>query len=314
MPDLLQEALNLYEQGDKNKAAQLLMEFLQTNPENASAWYGLALCVADVDLKIEYLQRVLQIDPQHSQASQLLAQTQQQKQALLAEKSRNQASEFFNQNTVTEEQLPPQNEEQDSFSPPKMSQKKIIFAVLSGLLAVCLICGLISMLFPKAGNSLSPTEAAAPIVATQSPDNPPPDTTQNSLAEIGIVGERMEQSGMALTVLSAERITATDDSSVKEGDKFLVLEVLIENTGRDEKMTYSPLYFSVKASNGDEYHVDPFTQGTSLQAGSLSKGDQARGFIVFEIPPTANDFLLAYNPMFGLGGEKEIKINLGVID
>jgi hypothetical protein len=74
MNEKLQEAVALYKKGDKTQASRLLAEIVRQEPNNSVAWYGLSLCLADPDKKIYCLKRVVNLDPTHKKAQQLLEQ------------------------------------------------------------------------------------------------------------------------------------------------------------------------------------------------------------------------------------------------
>lgn len=76
MNEKLQEAADLYKKGNKSQALKLLTEIVQQEPNNSSAWYGMALCLDDLDKKIYCLERVLGIDPTHKRAKQILEKLQ----------------------------------------------------------------------------------------------------------------------------------------------------------------------------------------------------------------------------------------------
>lgn len=69
---LMQQALNCYKSGDKQKAADLLKELVSQEPNNADAWYGLALCADTSSSKIDFFRKVLVINPNHEKAKQAL--------------------------------------------------------------------------------------------------------------------------------------------------------------------------------------------------------------------------------------------------
>jgi hypothetical protein len=72
MNGTLSEAFDLFNRGEKQQAAKLLAALVIQEPNNASAWYGLALCLDDPD-KVKYcLQKVLGINPNHSKARQMI--------------------------------------------------------------------------------------------------------------------------------------------------------------------------------------------------------------------------------------------------
>lgn len=133
--------------------------------------------------------------------------------------------------------------------------------------------------------------------------------TAVAAAAPGKIGDRIEQDGTALTVVKTEQKTELDQfQKAKEGNVYLLAEVLIENTGQD-KAPYNPLYFKVKDSEGFEYPAALVVGGQTLQSGELSKGDKARGTVAFEVKTTAKDFTLEYKPLI-IGGGDGIKVAL----
>ena len=72
MTGTLREAFDLYNMGDKQQAAKLLARLVIQQPYNATAWYGLALCIDDSEKKTYCLQKVLSINPNHIKAKQAI--------------------------------------------------------------------------------------------------------------------------------------------------------------------------------------------------------------------------------------------------
>ena len=68
----IMQAANLFKAGDKQKASEILISFLDENPGNAEAWYGLALCTEENKKKSYCVKKVLEIDPTHTQARRAL--------------------------------------------------------------------------------------------------------------------------------------------------------------------------------------------------------------------------------------------------
>ena len=68
----IMQAANLFKAGDKQKASEILISFLDENPGNAEAWYGLAICADNNEKKISYLEKVLSINPEHAAAKRSL--------------------------------------------------------------------------------------------------------------------------------------------------------------------------------------------------------------------------------------------------
>jgi hypothetical protein len=82
MDEKLQEAISLYNKGDKSQASKLFAEIVRHEPNNSVAWYGLALCVDDPERKIYCLQRVLSLDPSNQKARQRLDKLQATKSSI----------------------------------------------------------------------------------------------------------------------------------------------------------------------------------------------------------------------------------------
>ncbi len=153
----------------------------------------------------------------------------------------------------------------------------------------------------------APTNTPGPTNTPAPTDTPLPPPTQNA----GVVGERRETGGIALTVLSVSKANNISIWSPDAGNIFLIIEVLIENVSRDEETPYNPLYFSIKDSEGFEYSTAIAAPDPSLQSGNLPKGDKVRGFVAFEVRSTANGFIVTYKPIVILGGYEPIRISLG---
>jgi hypothetical protein len=75
---LLQQAVQLAQAGQKAEARQLLLQFLQTEPNNETAWLWLASVAADQTEYQRALNEVLRINPGNQRAQQLLAEFEQQ--------------------------------------------------------------------------------------------------------------------------------------------------------------------------------------------------------------------------------------------
>jgi hypothetical protein len=74
--DRLKQAVSLYKQGNKSQAAILLGEIVRQTPNDINAWYGLALSLDEPDKKIFCLKKVVDLEPSHEKARQLLEKLQ----------------------------------------------------------------------------------------------------------------------------------------------------------------------------------------------------------------------------------------------
>jgi len=75
---ILNEALELLKTGERNQALALLVHYVKQNPDDATAWYYLAIAVDENDQKIDCLERSLTLDPDFPEASELLKELKTQ--------------------------------------------------------------------------------------------------------------------------------------------------------------------------------------------------------------------------------------------
>jgi hypothetical protein len=135
---------------------------------------------------------------------------------------------------------------------------------------------------------------------------------QQQAITLKTVGERVEETGIAMTVVSVSKANKIGDFlTPTEGNVFLVIEVIIENVSRDEKTPYNPFYFKVKDSQGFEYNVAMLAPDPSLKSGDLAKGEKVRGNVAFEVNAAASGLISSYEPLVILGGYEPIQVNLG---
>ncbi len=71
--DLFQQGVEAFQAGDKARAKELLLQVVNAAPDNENAWYYLAAAETDNGLRRQYLERVLQINPNHERARQVMA-------------------------------------------------------------------------------------------------------------------------------------------------------------------------------------------------------------------------------------------------
>ena len=147
----LQRAYETVKAGDRPKARQIVKEILKVEPNNEVAWYLYARIAETRQITIHCLEKVLEINPSHAQASQDLAR-------------------------FTRESAPPSNAKEGSFQlhpmqgkPSKQRSKRfpgwiwVIIAGLAGIIAIVCI-GFIVVLT----GILSPA-AEPPIPVTAQP-------------------------------------------------------------------------------------------------------------------------------------------------
>ena len=160
-----------------------------------------------------------------------------------------------------------------------------VFAVIAVVLGLFLTaCGGDTAAPPPVTSNAAGGQAAAPAVAK--------------------VGERVELNGTALTVTQVARATRLgQDNEAKQGNEFVVAEVVIENTGAD-KLAYNPQSFKVKNADGLDQAASQLAGGTSLKSGELAKGEKAQGIVAFEVKQGTKWLVLEYKP--GAAGSTEV--------
>lgn len=127
---------------------------------------------------------------------------------------------------------------------------------------------------------------------------------------IAKIGQRVESSGVALTVNGVQKTDAIGSFlKAKDGQTFLVADVTIENTSRD-KSPYNPMYFKVKDADGFEYTAGLGADDKTLKSGELASGEKARGTVAFEVPKDGKGLTVSYQPIVILGGYQVITIAL----
>ena len=160
----------------------------------------------------------------------------------------------------------------------------------------------------------APTDTAVPPVATATSvaaTATPPAPTEVPAAGAGKVGQPQTAGGISLTVNKVSTTSSINDFlKPKAGNFYLVVDVTIQNLDRDSA-PYNPLYFKVKDADGFEYNMSVVAPDPGLKSGALAKGDKVRGNVAFEVPKTANGFVLSYEPLVVLGGYTPIQVNLG---
>lgn len=194
-----------------------------------------------------------------------------------------------------------------------MKALKIIALIIGVGVLVCVALAVLSSL----GRSAQTGQSAAPAAnvaskLTQAPELPTaaPDPTTVPPSIIGKVGERRDAGGVALTVMGVEKAKEIGTfQKAKEGKIYLLVEVLLETTGRDEA-PYNPIYFKVKDADGFEYSVMISTADNTLKSGKLAAGEKVRGVVAFEVPESATSLVLSYEPIVLLGGYEPIRIAL----
>ncbi len=125
------------------------------------------------------------------------------------------------------------------------------------------------------------------------------------------VGQQEESSGVALTIHTVRTSQREGGVKVDKGQVFVVLDVSIENTNRAME-PFNVEYFKARDADGYEYLPTVIPSEELIQAGSLGRGKQVRGLVVFSIPEQAARLMVIYQPQVLSGDYKEIRLEVPV--
>lgn len=164
-----------------------------------------------------------------------------------------------------------------------------------------------------------PTETAVeqPVETTQRPTEvtTPVETTVIPTFD---VGESISDDNTKMILNSVRYATNIIDASVESGNQYVILNITVENIGRDTNITYIwPLFTLVSsgAREGMPNDVDEFASARlekPFDGEDIRPGDKRQGELVFQIAKEATDLKLRfeYSPDSSKGGQLVIfKLN-----
>jgi hypothetical protein len=120
--------------------------------------------------------------------------------------------------------------------------------------------------------------------------------------EIFSVGEQIKMGDLAFIVNSVRTSKGDEFFKPKENYIYKIIDVTLENLGKESESISSLLMFSVSDSEGYSYDttIGPETKGSV--DGELQPSRKLRGEIAFEIPVDATGLELLFEPnLFGFG-------------
>jgi hypothetical protein len=170
------------------------------------------------------------------------------------------------------------------------------------MLAVCLLA--LAACSPGTASSADQLQATAAATATQAlpptfTPAPQPTSTPQSTAfdKPGKIGQRLENGGTALTILTTTLTTQLDPATpAKAGEAYLVADVLVENVGTDP-VAYDVIFFSVLDAGSVEYNQVLGAPAPALTSGELPPGGRVQGQVAFKIKSTASGLVIKYQPV-----------------
>lgn len=124
---------------------------------------------------------------------------------------------------------------------------------------------------------------------------PPTAAPQNVLAK---VGETVKEGGYIITLANVETAKQFGEFfQAAAGNKLIAVELLIESAA-SSGVNANPFYVTIKDASGYVYSSSGFGKEPALQSqNDMPIGEKIRGWVTFEIPETATNLVLIYEPL-----------------
>jgi hypothetical protein len=123
----------------------------------------------------------------------------------------------------------------------------------------------------------------------------PPDQTPNGVGPSGEVGQTTNVGAYFMTVTKAETTSVIDGYQAEAGKQFVTVKVTFQSNA-DQDVDINANDLSLKDSEGFRYS-NTFRRQPELQTvDDLPAGTKVQGWATFEVPTTANGFVLQFLP------------------
>lgn len=146
-------------------------------------------------------------------------------------------------------------------------------------------------------------ESSEPAEPTQVPptDEPAPVPTPSSFA----VGDVIEMGDLTMVVLGWSTPPGDDFTQPESGNRFVVVDLLLVNTGSVADSVSSLLQMELKDGDNRSYDIDifaPSATGSSSPEGEIAPGERVRGSVGFQTPADATGLQFVFDAsLFGSG-------------
>jgi Telomeric repeat-binding factor 2. len=134
-------------------------------------------------------------------------------------------------------------------------------------------------------------------------------TAQAASSSAYKVGDVGQLGGCNVQVSKVQKSSGSEFEKPKTGNEFVIVTVNIKNSGND-KISYNPLYFTMKNSKGqiENQIISTIDTDTALSSGDLAPGGLVSGTIVFEQPKGDTGLELIFEE--NMFSDKTISFNL----
>lgn len=126
------------------------------------------------------------------------------------------------------------------------------------------------------------------------------------------VGEIVKVDDVQIVINEVKEVPGTQYFAPDEGNRFISVDLTIENLGSDDFIVSSLMLFALKDDTGQEYSISisgiAASDGKSPD-GTIIPGDKLRGQLVYEIPVDASGLVLIFEP--NILGSSSVRFDLG---
>lgn len=119
----------------------------------------------------------------------------------------------------------------------------------------------------------------------------------------GTLGSAVTDGVTQITVNAMRDADVVEDEVAGPGNKFLILDISIQNVGEEESVSWNLLYFRVLDGQGAPYQQDDastYHLETHLY-GDLSPGDAVSEVVSYKVPADETSFWLEYQGYYYIG-------------
>jgi hypothetical protein len=159
--------------------------------------------------------------------------------------------------------------------------------------------------FVYEANLIGLGEVSVNLGSTPLAIEPPQDLDLANQQKVFQIGEVVEISGLAITVLGSSYPSGTDVIQPKQGYKFVGVDVQVENLSSDVQEVTSIVQMYLKDEFGQKYTFHLGAQSvldTGLPDDELQPGERIRGEIGFQVPDDVGPLIFVFDAdVFGYG-------------
>lgn len=188
---------------------------------------------------------------------------------------------------------------------------RIKFALFMIPILVILISGCVDNQQPIPTPVPTETAVGQSTETVQRPTETPVETT---VIPTHNISESANDSNTKITLNNVRYPTVINDINAEPGNQYVIINITVENIGKDTNITYIWPQFILTSSGAREGMPNDIDESASARLENIfngediGPGDKRQGELAFQIPEDAKDLKLRfeYSPDSSKGGELEI--------